>query len=148
MKPSEREPSRDELLAMAYADGELAGEERAAFERRLAEDVQLAREVARYQSLQVLARQAAPPEPMDFEWRRLARDPLQRALAFGGWLLAALGALGLVAWGEYVVAVSDMPLLPKLALGGLVLGIALLFAAAIRARLRTHAYDPYTEVQR
>jgi len=50
--------------------------------------------------------------------------------------------------GEYVVAISSMPLLPKLALGGLVLGIVLLFAAAIRARLRTRAYDPYTEVQR
>jgi anti-sigma factor RsiW len=148
MKPTEREPSQDELLAMAYADGELPPDERAQFERRLGADARLAREVARYRSLQVLAREVVPPEPMDFEWRRLARDPLQRALALGGWLLAALGALGLVGWGEYVVAISSMPLLPKLALGGLVLGIALLFAAAIRARLRTRAYDPYTEVQR
>lgn len=148
MKPTEREPSQDELLAMAYADGELRPDERAEFELRLGADARLAREVARYRSLQVLAREVAPPEPMDFEWRRLARDPLQRALAIGGWLLAALGALGLVGWGEYVVAISSMPLLPKLALGGLVLGIVLLFAAAIRARLRTRAYDPYTEVQR
>lgn len=148
MKPNEREPSQDELTAMAFADGELGAAEHAAFELRLADDPRLAREVARYRSLQVLARQVAPPEPMDFEWRRLARDPLQRALTFGGWLLAALGALVLVAWGEYVVAISDMPLVPKLALGGLVLGIALLFAAAIRERLRTRAYDPYTEVQR
>jgi anti-sigma factor RsiW len=148
MKSTEREPSQDELLAMAYADGELGADERGAFELRLAGDARLARDVARYRSLQVIARQAAPPEPMDFEWRRLARDPLQRALAYGGWILAALGALVLVAWGEYVVAVSDMPLIPKLGLCGLVLGIALLFAAAIRARLRTRAYDPYTEVQR
>ena len=133
---------------MAYADGELPHDERAQFERRLSADARLAREVARYRSLQVLAREVAPPEPMDFEWRRLARDPLQRALAIGGWLLAALGALGLVGWGEYVVAISSMPLLPKLALGGLALGIVMLFAAAIRARLRTRAYDPYTEVQR
>jgi hypothetical protein len=41
-----------------------------------------------------------------------------------------------------------MGLLPKLLCGGLMLGGGVLFAATLRARLRTLPYDPYTEVQR
>jgi hypothetical protein len=85
---------------------------------------------------------------MDFEWRRLARDPLQRLLLGLGWTLLVAAGLTLVAWGEYSIAISDLPLVPKLALGGLLLGGLLLVAGAVRARLRTRPYDPYTEVQR
>ena len=35
MAQAAREPSREELLAMAYADGELSGAERVEFERLL-----------------------------------------------------------------------------------------------------------------
>jgi len=148
MTSSDREPSRDQLLAMAYADGELAGEEQRHFEARLAQSPALARDVSHYRRLQALARQVAPPEPMDFEWRRLARDPVQRLLLAAGWTLLVLAGVTLVVWGEYSIAVSAMPLLPKLALGGLLLGGLLLTAAALRGRLRTRPYDPYTEVQR
>ncbi len=148
MTSTEREPSRDELQAMAYADGELDAEERAGFERRMAASPALALEVARYRRLQTLARQVAPPEPMDFEWRRLGLDPLQRLLLGAGWTLLVGAGVTLLAWGEYTIAVSDMPTVPKLALGGLLLGGLLLVAGAVRARLRTRPYDPYTEVQR
>jgi len=148
MNATEREPSHDELLAMASADGELAGAERERFEQRLASSPALALEVARYRRLQALAQQAAPAEPMDYEWRRLARDPLQRLLLALGWSLLVVASGTLVAWGEYSIAVSDLPLVPKLALGGLLLGLVLLAAAALRGRLRTRPYDPYTEVQR
>ena len=95
---SEREPSADELLAMAYADGELLGTERAHFEQRLAAEPALAREVAQLKRLEVLARHAAPPEPMDHEWERLARSGGQRGLWSAGWLFFGAGVLGLAAW--------------------------------------------------
>jgi anti-sigma factor RsiW len=148
MNATEREPSQDDLLAMAYADGELDGAERERFEQRLADSPSLALEVARYRRLQSLAQQAAPPEPMDYEWRRLAADPLQRLLLALGWALLVVAGGTLVLWGEYSIAVSDLPLVPKLALAGLLLGLVLLAAAALRARLRTRPLDPYTEVQR
>jgi anti-sigma factor RsiW len=148
MNATQREPSQDELLAMAYADGELDGAERERFEQRLAASPQLALEVARYRRLQALAQQAAPPEPMDYEWRRLAADRLQRLLLVLGWSLLVVAGGTLVLWGEYSIAVSDLPLVPKLALAGLLGGLVLLAAAALRARLRTRPYDPYTEVQR
>lgn len=148
MNASQREPSREELEAMAYADGELAGEARAAFEALLSRRPDLVREVARHQRLSVLARHAAPPEPMDHEWRRLARDPFQRALLVLGWVLGLGGALLLAGWSLHGLFTSDLALLPKLALAALGLGFLALVLAVVRGRLLTRPYDPYTEIQR
>lgn len=148
MNASRSEPSREELEAMAYADGELTGEPRAAFEAQLAGRPDLVREVARHQRLNVLARQAAPPEPMDHEWRRLARDPFQRALLVLGWVLGLGGAALLVAWGLHGLFTSDLALFPKLALAAVGLGFLALLLAVLRARLLTRPYDPYTEIRR
>lgn len=148
MAAEEREPTREELLAMAYADGELRGAEREAFERELATRSELRLLVTRERRLDALARGAAGPEPMDHEWRALAADPLQRAGLGLGWFLLLGGlALGLIA--TFVALwLSDVDLTWKLALSAVALGFAVLLALAVRARLRTRAYDPYTEIQR
>ena len=75
MKANAREPSRDELLAMAYVDGELAPDAAAEFEGRLADEAHLGLHVAEFKKLELMARQLAPPEPADHEWLRLGRDP-------------------------------------------------------------------------
>lgn len=148
MKPSDPEPSRDELLAMAYADDELNPEARADVERRMADEPLLNLAVARYRRLEVLARHVAPPEPMDHEWRRQSRDPLQRVGAFLGWGSLALGALGLALWCLIALVRADLELIPKALCLAAVLGVALLFCSALRARLKTLPYDPYVEVER
>jgi anti-sigma factor RsiW len=145
---SEREPSADELLAMAYADGELAPGERARFEERLRAEPELAREVSELRRLELLARQAAPPEPMDHEWQRLARSSAQRGLRGAGWLFLGAGVLGLVAWGLWRLECSEAPWLPKLLVPLALLGALLLVTAAVRARRRTLRYDPYRDVKR
>ena len=145
---SEREPTRDELLAMAYVDGELTTEGRTEFEGRLAASAELRREVTALQSLELLARAAAPKEPMDHEWDALARDPLQRGTRGLGWILLALGFLGGSAFGLWQLFASDAPLALKLLFSALLLGGALLFGATLRARLRTLPLDPYRKVQR
>ncbi len=146
--PARREPSEDELLAMAYADGELSSAARLAFETRLAREPDLGHAVAEQQGLVALARRLAPPEPMDHEWRRLAGQwperagvPLGLGLALGG--TALLGA-ALVAW----ISASALPMLVKLGALAVIAGLALLLALALRARLRTLPYDPYTKVER
>jgi len=142
------EPSRDQLLAMAYVDGELEESARAAFDQRLAREPALRREVSQLQELELLARSAAPPEPMDFEWAELGRDPLQRGALGLGWLLAGLGLVGLLVFGIVLVFVSGMPLLLKALLAALLVGVGLLFGATLRARLRTLPLDPYRKIQR
>jgi anti-sigma factor RsiW len=142
------QPTREQLLAMAYADGELHGEARAEFEALMARRPDLAREAALAQRLLVLSRAAAGPEPMDHEWRRLAADPLQRAGVWGGFALLALGAAAFLAWIGWSVA-GTAPAWPlELALGSAALGALLLFLGALHARLRTLPYDPYRDIER
>jgi len=148
MTAAEREPTQDELAAMAYADGELGPEERRQFEARMQSSPALARDVTQYHRLQALSRHAAPAEPMDHEWRRLAADPVQQMLARGGWVLSILGVLALASWGIVSLVASDVSQLGKWALGAVLLGAAALVLSAVRARMRTRPYDPYTEIQR
>lgn len=145
---SSREPSRDELLAMAYVDGELRPEARVEFETRLAASPALRAAVAELKELELLARAAAPREPLDHEWAALAREPLQRGTLGLGWILLALGFLGLSAFGLLQLFRSEAPLALKLLSAALLLGGALLFGATLRARLRTLHLDPYHKVQR
>ena len=145
----ESEPTREQLQAMAYADGELEQSVRREFEQQLAARPDLAREVTQLNRLQVLARQMAGPEPMDHEWARLERDPLQRAGIGGGLLLLLIGAVGLTGWLGWEIGVSrDLNPVVKLLLWALLGGGLLMLLASIRARLRTLPFDPYTEIQR
>ncbi|NOT29880.1 MAG: hypothetical protein HOP15_05455 [Planctomycetes bacterium] len=145
---NEREPTRDELLAMAYVDGELSAEGRAELESRLGQSPELRREVSELKELELLARAAAPKEPMDHEWAALAKDPVQRAALGLGWTLLIVGFLGLSALGLWQLFRSDAPLALKLLVPALLLGGALLLGATLRARLRTLPLDPYRKVQR
>lgn len=143
-----REPTRDQLLAMAYVDGELAPAMRAEFETRLAASAELRREVGALKELELLARAAAPKEPLDHEWEALARDPAQRGALGLGWALLVLGAAGGIAYGAITLLTSDAPLWAKLTFAALSSGLALLLGATLRARLRTAHLDPYRKVQR
>lgn len=143
-----REPSADDLTAMAYADGELSGPELEAFERRLAAEPDLGRAVADYRELEILARQMAPPEPADHEWERLSGEFSQRAGLGLGHGLVLLGALGLLGVGAVEWARSDMDPAYKALTGALGLGLCVLFAFVARARLRTLPLDPYRNIKR
>ena len=148
MSPERPEPTEEQLLAMAYADGELDPSAAAAFERRMAAEPELAREVAETRKLAVLARAVAPPEPQDHEWLRLTRDPWHRLLTRGGIALFLLGIglelllalLGLREGfdGRFLVGSGLLT----------VAGFSMLLVAAWRWRRRTLPFDPYIEVKR
>lgn len=144
----ERPPTDDELLAMAYADGELDAPARAQFEARMAREPELGREVAAQLKLQIRAREAAPSEPEDFEWARITRSRPRRYVLAIAWIFILLDVLGLIGFGMYEFLTSGAPLLFKLAV---TLGLAAFlawFALVVRARIRTLPYDPYTEIRR
>ncbi len=146
--PPEERPRQDELLAMAYADGELRGADLETFQARLAREPALVREVSELRALEVLARSMAPPEPADYEWERLARDPAQRLGESLGWIAFVVSAVGLFALGVFWLATAPIPALPKvLCLAGLG-GLLLLLLTTLRARLRVLPHDPYRKVQR
>ncbi len=149
MSTASQHPTRDELLAMAYVDDELAPEARAEFEARLAREPELALAVARYQRLEVVARSIAPAEPADHEWERLRRDPVQRAGLGLGWTLFVLGSLIVAGWVFVELwRAEDLGWPFKLAIALAAAGALLLLGLTVRARLRTLPYDPYTEVKR
>jgi anti-sigma factor RsiW len=148
MSPEERTPADDEMLAMAYADGELSGSVREEFEARLGREPLLAREVAAQQGLYLLARHAAGPEPMDHEWSRIERSGLQRAGLGLSWTLVVIGSLALCSWAIVEELRSHLPLLPKISIAMLTAGLAGLFLLTLKNRLRTLPYDPYTQVKR
>lgn len=147
-QPEPVQPGRDELLAMAWADHELSGEELRSFELRMADDVRLAQLVAEYQRLAVMARNARAPEPMDAEWSRLRRSPLQSALRRGSLLLLASGLLALSAVALWRLFASELSMGLKLCSTAALAGTVLYFLAILRARLSTRAYDPYRSVRR
>ena len=148
MSASSEEPTRDQLLAMAYSDGELSIEGRQEFEDRMSHEPALGLEVSRYVTLAAVARQVAPTEPIDTEWARIEKDPMHRFTTGVGWLLFVGGGFGLGAWGSYEVLVSDMPLLPKCLVAAMIAGFLVLFLTTARARMRTLPYDPYRSIER
>jgi hypothetical protein len=145
---TEPAPTRDQLLAMAYVDGELAESARSEFEARLAASAELRREVSAYKELELLARAAAPKEPADHEWEALARSPTQRGALGLGWALLGLGVFGALGYGLFELYACGAPTLVKLLGFALFFGLSLLLGATVRARLRTLPFDPYRKVQR
>ena len=141
-------PTRDELLAMAYADGELTPEAQEQFRERMQKEPTLAKAVSDHQRLALVARQLAPPEPMDFEWQRIEEEGTSRAWAGLAWALTFVGGLGIAGWAVLEVYQSDLDPTAKTLSGALLVGLLLLFLYTLRNRLRTLPYDPYTEVQR
>jgi anti-sigma factor RsiW len=133
---------------MAYADGELAPDAAREFEARLEREPELVRQVAEHLRLDVLARQACAPEPIDYEWKRLAAESLQRVGLGLGWSLFLGGAIAVAAWILWRVEASPLDVWVRIALGAATLGLAVLLALTLRARLRTLPYDPYREIER
>jgi len=148
MNSHDRAPSRDELLAMAYADGELDEGAARDLERRMADEPELVLEVAKHRRLEIIARRIVPPEPMDHEWERLRRGIVHGKGIPLGFALLLAGVLGLAGWIAFGLFTSDEPLGLKLLVGAIGGGLTILFLVTLRGRLRMRAHDPYTEVQR
>jgi anti-sigma factor RsiW len=141
-------PSPDELLAMAYVDGELDAAARTVFEMRLGREPLLAREVAAQRRLEVLARSAAPLEPEDHEWARMARSKGRRFGFLLAWAMIVIGILGVTCLCEVELLQSHAPLSLKVFVTLIVAGGILLLALVARGRVRTRSFDPYLEVRR
>lgn len=146
---ADKPPTEDELLAMAYADGELSGEDVVKFEVRLESEPGLVHLVAEHHALDVLSRRVAPPEPADFEWKRLRGEPVFRASVSLGWslvILASAISFVLAVWG--VSTNESLTILERSLILGMLAGFVMLFLTVLWRRLRTYPLDPYRHVER
>ncbi len=141
-------PSRDELLVMAFVDDQLAPEVRDELQERMVNEPELRRMVVEYQKLELIARQCAPPEPADHEWKRLEEEVLRRGAFSLGFGLLLAGGVGIIGWTAFAVFQSELDAFGKLFCGALLAGFTLLLILKLRDRLRLLPFDPYTEVKR
>jgi anti-sigma factor RsiW len=144
---------RAHALMMAALDGECTAEERreldALLERRpdLAADWSRLRRVKEVTMTMGMAR---PPEEAWDRYRRTVSHRTERGIA---WVLIAVGGGILAAtsfwlWLESFLA-SDLPPYVKLAMGAVMVGVALLLVSILRERLFLWRRDPYSrEVER
>jgi anti-sigma factor RsiW len=133
---------------MAYADGELAPAARNEFEARLARDAELRRLVAEQRRIAVIAREAAPPEPLELAALSIERGGANAALFFAGRALLAVGAIWVVVW--LALSCFDGVARPPIAGAAIALfsGFALLLLRARNVRRAVLHLDPYRDVRR
>lgn len=138
-----------QALTMAYVDDELDPASRRRFESMLADDAELAAEVAEYRVMLDLGRSSGQLEPTDREIRRFWGRFYNRAEWRVGWTLLASGLLVLVGVGVYeLVQVSGIPWLVKGAVLCTLAGGGILLWSTLRQRLRTCRFDRYRGVMR
>ncbi len=147
--PSKDAPlTEEQARSMAYIDDELDGEERAEFERLLAEDPELASEVTAHQSLLHLTSSMALLEPGDHEIRRFWSQFYNRSEWRIGWFLLVLGVVTLVSFGIFELLISEIHLIIKAAVLSALAGGCLVLWSAVRLKLRTARFDRYRGVMR
>ena len=134
---------------MGYLDGELDEDRRRRFERKLAEDPELAAELARYRRLQDLTGSLQFKEPSDLEWQDFWNGLYNRLEHKAGWIFLVVGALLLAVYGiEEVISSPEIRPLLKIAILSLVAGFALLLTSVYRAKQRLKKVDRYRGVRR
>ena len=140
-------------LIAGLLDGELTPEERIAANDCLRRSEQCRREYEQLLETSPHLQNLTLREPEDRVLEQLWRAPYHR-LVWNTGLTLALGATtalvlyGLFEFARAVLTDSDVPLLPRIAIAGLVAGGLLIFYAVLRERIRTSKVDRYKEIER
>ena len=138
-------PTQERL--MAYVDDEMPAQERVAFEKKLAEDPELAAEVAEFTCLADFTRSMTLAEPSDREMQRFWRNFYNRSEWQIGWILIILGGTALAGYGLFELMQLESWVVKGSALA-IIVGGGLLLWNTIRQKLRTHRFDRYRGVMR
>ncbi len=136
-----------------YLDGELEPAERAAFEREVAHNPELARELEALQSMKEVTSGMRLKDFPDQVWERYWEGTYNRLERRVGWLFFSVGVMVLLGAGLYELALSLLqdsvePWWIRLATGAVCGGLAILFVSVLRERLFMLKKDPYREVKR
>ncbi|MBD3222044.1 hypothetical protein GF314_12465 [bacterium] len=146
------DPKHDEPMLSAYVDGELSAEDRATVESWLEMDERARAEVDRLVQMKAftdhLALRPAPREAWDdFHGRVTTRR--ERSM---GWILfwSGLGIVGFYVAARVVLALVALalPLIVRLGLLAVAIGLIVLLISAIRERFFVRKRDRYDDVVR
>lgn len=139
-----------ELLA-GYVDGELPKDARQAFERELETSPELRRELGEFRKLKEVTDMVhyadLPDEVWEGYWASLYRK-LERGL---GWILTSIGIIIVIGFalfqglGQFYFD-PQVPLIIKIGVGALGIGLVILIVSMVRERLFAYRRDRYREV--
>jgi ferric-dicitrate binding protein FerR (iron transport regulator) len=138
---------------MAALDGELADDERREWQATLEAHPEIEREfatMARVKEVTGSMSYRNPPEEMWDGYWRSTYNRLERGV---GWIVFSIGAvmlLGFAAWNwvERVWGDGDVPLLIRLAILAVAVGLLIVAFSVVREKLFTRRHDPYREIER
>ncbi len=147
MEPEEPLTETQQLL-MTYIDDEMGRSQRATFEKRLADDPELAAEAAEYRELMVMTQPMAAIEPTEQELRRFWSRFYNRAEWRLGWVLLLAGLMVLVMEGLYFLVMSGIGWHIKTAAISALVGVIVLLWNTVRLKIRTSRFDRYRGVMR
>ena len=151
----ERTDPMDErtIQLMRALDGDLDAAERAAFEARLADDPVMREEwqrLSRAREATMGMRLRHPPEEVwDGYWTSVY-SRTERGL---GWILVSLGVIVVGGWAVWtwigeLLADTGTPLIVRLGMIALFLGVVILAVSVVRHRINVLKTDPYKDIQR
>ena len=135
-------------LLMSYVDDEMDRAQRATFEKRLADNPELAAEAAEYRELMDMTQSMAVIEPTEQEMRRFWSRFYNRAEWRLGWVLLLAGLLVLLGQGVYLLVTSNTGWHIKAAAVSTLVGIVVLLWNTVRLKIRTSRFDRYRGVMR
>jgi len=136
--------SREDLMRLL--DGEAAPEESKAMRRKLEKSSELRREFAIFKGMKAQMRQLsfAPPRAAGSAWNRVRKQITQPL----GWALVGAGTAAWLGYGAWVLATSPTAVVAKLATSAVAIGVLVLLAEVVLARLQEYKTDPYKDVHR
>ena len=130
---------------MRYLDGELTAEERLQVEATIERSTELRRELELFRALKRdLAGLSFSVDADRGVWGQVNR----RVTRPVGWLLVLVGVALWLGYGSYVFVTTPGQLVPKLAIGAVVIGLFLLLISVLGEQYRAWTRDPYRNVMR
>ncbi|UCD17072.1 MAG: zf-HC2 domain-containing protein [Candidatus Zixiibacteriota bacterium] len=145
--------NRYHVMLSGYIDGELTPEETAEFERHLAGNPELQRELEAFRKLKEVTGAVKYADIPEAVWEGYWASLYRRFERNTGWILLSISVIILATLGCFYL-IRDFfmgpqsPLLLKIAVGSGILGFIFLAVSAVRERIFAYKRDRYKEVQR
>ncbi|MFQ6091830.1 MAG: anti-sigma factor family protein [bacterium] len=140
-------------LMMGYLDNELSDRDRAAFKEHLMGCPQCSSEFEEFQKLKEVTAEMKLASPEERVWEDYWSGIYNRIERGIGWILLSIGGIILLAYGGYkaveeFIGDPTVGFIVKVALLGLIGGVAVLFVSVLRERLYFWKTDRYRRVRR
>ena len=133
---------------MAYLDDELSDEERTQMENHLTSCEPCREDIRAYRRMRELSRQLRLREPPPEFWDEYPQGVVNRLGRGIGWMLIIGFGVVLTLYGIGCLWISEVPLLVKACVTGVLLGFGILLLTLVRQRLREAKTDRYKEIIR